>query len=72
MIYTLIALPRMEFLLFTVVLRAVENKVDVLALTDHDTISGLAEAKAQADLLGIKFINGVEISTNWENYDLFI
>lgn len=55
-----------------VVLRAVENKVDVLALTDHDTISGLAEAKAQADLLGIKFINGVEISTNWESRSIHI
>ena len=41
---------------------AAKNRVDVLALTDHDTIDGLAEAKLAADRLGIRFIPGVEIS----------
>ncbi|MDH2927192.1 PHP domain-containing protein [Lonepinella koalarum] len=48
-----------------VVRRAVENGVNVLALCDHDSIVGLAEAKAEADKQGIQFINGVEISTLW-------
>jgi predicted metal-dependent phosphoesterase TrpH len=33
-----------------------------LALTDHDTIAGLAEAAAEADKLGITFLPGIEIS----------
>lgn len=48
-----------------VVQRAKDNGVDVLALTDHDTLSGLAEAQAAADQLGLKLIPGVEISVSW-------
>lgn len=36
--------------------------IDVLALTDHDTILGIDEAKTVANELGITLINGVEIS----------
>lgn len=54
--------------------RAVANAVDVLAITDHDTVSGLAEAhKAiQEQQLPLTLINGVEISTNWKNNDIHI
>ena len=45
--------------------RAVANGVDCLALTDHDEISGLTEAREQAAELGLRFINGVEISITW-------
>lgn len=38
--------------------------IDYLALTDHDSVSGIAEAKAAAQDLPISIINGVEISTN--------
>jgi len=48
-----------------VVRRAHANGVDLLALTDHDEVGGLAEARAVADELGLKFINGVEISVSW-------
>jgi predicted metal-dependent phosphoesterase TrpH len=33
-----------------------------IALTDHDTIAGLAEASAEAGRLGIAFVPGIEIS----------
>jgi predicted metal-dependent phosphoesterase TrpH len=33
-----------------------------LALTDHDTITGLAEASAEATRLGLTFVPGIEIS----------
>lgn len=36
--------------------------IDVLALTDHDTISGLQMAKQTAESIGLTFIFGVEIS----------
>ncbi|MFQ1022457.1 PHP domain-containing protein [Avibacterium paragallinarum] len=55
-----------------VVQRAYEQQVSVLALTDHDSISGLDEAQAKADQLGMRLINGVEISTQWENRAIHI
>ena len=52
--------------------RAAQQGVNVLALTDHDSISGLAEARRAANELGIEFIHGVEISTEWENRGIHI
>lgn len=45
--------------------RALANGVDVLALTDHDEISGLSEARDQAAALGLRFVDGVEVSVSW-------
>ena len=39
--------------------RAAGNGVDMLALTDHDELGGLAAARAVADELGMRFVNGV-------------
>ena len=52
--------------------RAVDNGVDMLALTDHDEISGLAEARAQAAELGLRFIDGVEVSVSWGGITIHI
>ncbi|ATA22230.1 hypothetical protein EDC48_11864 [Gibbsiella quercinecans] len=56
------------------VLRAVEMRVGVLAITDHDTTDGLAEAAAAIahHRLSLQLINGVEISTQWENHEIHI
>jgi len=40
--------------------------VDVLALTDHDTTDGLAEAADCARRLGLQLVPGVEISVSWQ------
>lgn len=48
-----------------VVRRARENGVELLALTDHDELGGLAEARATADEIGLRFVDGVEISISW-------
>lgn len=45
--------------------RAKQHGVDVWALTDHDEVSGIAEARATAQSLGMRFIAGVEISITW-------
>lgn len=45
--------------------RAHENGVKVLALTDHDTMSGIPEALEAARRHRIKIIPGVEISTKF-------
>ncbi len=48
-----------------VVRRAQENGVELLALTDHDELGGLAEARAMADEIGLPFVDGVEVSISW-------
>lgn len=45
--------------------RAHAKGVELLALTDHDELAGLAEARATAEELGLRFVNGVEISVSW-------
>lgn len=55
-----------------VVARAASRGVDVLALTDHDEVSGLAEARAAAACVGIGFVSGTELSVSWEDLTLHI
>ncbi len=45
--------------------RASENRTDVMALTDHDEVQGIPEARSAAKKYGVKFVPGVEISTTW-------
>jgi 3',5'-nucleoside bisphosphate phosphatase len=45
--------------------RAKAGGVDVWALTDHDEIDGIPEARAAAKALGMKYVTGVEISVTW-------
>ena len=52
--------------------RAVDNGVDMLALTDHDETQGLAQARGVADAFGMRFINGVEISIEWSGLQVHI
>lgn len=52
--------------------RAAGNGVDVLALTDHDEISGLGEARTHAAELGLRFIDGVEVSVSWGGITIHI
>src|SRR5690606_7932794 len=48
-----------------VVERAARRGVRMLALTDHDTLSGLEEAHAAARLHDVRLIDGVEVSVTW-------
>lgn len=52
--------------------RAAANGVDMLALTDHDDLDGLPSARIAADELGMAFVNGVEISIEWEKLQIHI
>lgn len=54
------------------VARAHGNGVQTYALTDHDTLSGLPDARAAAESHGMRFINGVEISVSWAHETLHI
>lgn len=55
-----------------VVARAAARGVSHLALTDHDDIDGLAAARQAAAELDLVFVNGVEISIEWENHPIHV
>lgn len=55
-----------------VVRRAAARGVDVLALTDHDELGGLAEAAEAARAAGITLVPGSELSVSWENLTLHV
>ena len=44
---------------------AKERGLSALALTDHDTIGGIAEAAAEAAKIGLDFLPGIEISCEY-------
>lgn len=46
--------------------------LDVIALTDHDTVAGVEEAQGAARALSIEVIPGVEVSTSYAGVDLHI
>ena len=52
--------------------RAADNGVDILALTDHDELRGLSEARARAGELGLRFVDGVEVSVSWGGVTIHI
>lgn len=52
--------------------RACGQGVKMFALTDHDELSGLAEARAEAEACGMTFVAGVEISVSWQSETLHI
>ena len=55
-----------------VVQRAAARGVAVLALTDHDQLDGLQEAREAAHESGIFLIDGVEISVSWRGRTLHV
>ncbi|MBD1581665.1 RNase RNM [Pseudoalteromonas sp. S16_S37] len=54
--------------------RATEKGVDVLAITDHDTIAAIEPAREyiKAQALELELISGVEISTKWQSFEIHI
>jgi 3',5'-nucleoside bisphosphate phosphatase len=61
-----------EFTPAKLVEKAAENGIETLALTDHDTVAGLGEAHSAAVLNDINLINGIELSTQWNNKTIHI
>jgi len=52
--------------------RAAAARIDVLALTDHDTIAGLADAAECAAEVGLGLVAGVEISASWRSQAIHV
>jgi predicted metal-dependent phosphoesterase TrpH len=55
-----------------VIERAANHAAKVVALTDHDTLAGVAEAAEAATRLGIGFVVGAELSVTWQQKQLHI
>jgi predicted metal-dependent phosphoesterase TrpH len=54
--------------------RAANRQVDLLAITDHDCVDGLAQARqAIVDKqLKLTLIDGIEITSNWLNHEIHV
>lgn len=55
-----------------VVRAAVAGKLDVIAITDHDTGSGVAEALEAARGLPVRVIPGIELSTHHDGVEIHV
>ena len=55
-----------------VVRRAAGRGVEVIALTDHDEIAGLDEAREAARETGLTFITGSELSVTWHDTTIHV
>ncbi len=51
---------------------AKKTGLSAVALTDHDTIQGLAKARPIADSLGLELVPGVELSTDYQGKEVHI
>ncbi|PYE32102.1 hypothetical protein DFP83_107120 [Idiomarina fontislapidosi] len=54
--------------------RAQANGVSVLAITDHDNVAGVAEARQHIEQSNydLKLVSGVELSCWWESFEIHI
>jgi predicted metal-dependent phosphoesterase TrpH len=55
-----------------IVARAAVRGVDILALTDHDEVSGLVEARVAVAATRMTLVAGTEISASWERLTIHV
>lgn len=55
-----------------IILLAKEKNLSALALTDHDTISGLPAARLAAQKYGLELVPGIELSTDYNGTEVHI
>lgn len=51
---------------------AKDHELRALAVTDHDTVAGISEARAEAEMLGIELVPGVEISASFGSVPIHV
>jgi predicted metal-dependent phosphoesterase TrpH len=54
------------------VARAATARLTTIAVTDHDTVAGIAEARTAADALGITLVSGIEITAVESGVDVHV
>jgi predicted metal-dependent phosphoesterase TrpH len=52
--------------------RAVLNQIDVLSITDHDTVSGFIEATEVNEKYGLKLVPGIELSAQYKEFEVHV
>jgi predicted metal-dependent phosphoesterase TrpH len=55
-----------------IVATAVETGLTAIALTDHDTLEGVPQARNAAKRAGIRFAGGVELSVEWREQTMHL
>jgi 3',5'-nucleoside bisphosphate phosphatase len=50
--------------------KAKATGIRLISITDHDSVSGLAEAESHAKEIGIEFVPGIEITSSYRRYQL--
>ena len=56
----------------TLLKKALDARVRVLALTDHDTTAGIMPLREAAAGCDIAIIDGIELSSRWKKYDIHV
>lgn len=56
----------------SLVRKAKDAGLKTIAITDHDTLSGIGEAQAAGRELGVRVIAGVEISTKYRGHNVHV
>lgn len=51
---------------------AITQGIDCFALTDHDSVFGCEEIQTYAKKVGMRVLNGMELSTNYKGYSVHI
>ncbi|MCI8993020.1 MAG: PHP domain-containing protein [Eubacterium sp.] len=51
---------------------AKKSRLSAIALTDHDSVSGIAEASEAAVNAGVEFVPGIELSTDYQGKELHV
>jgi PHP domain len=44
---------------------AVKARLDLIAVTDHDTMASVAEARSRGEAVGLRVVAGQEVTTRW-------
>jgi len=51
---------------------AAQARLRVLSVTDHDTVAGVAEARAAAAAYGIRLVTGIEMTAVDDGHDVHV
>jgi 3',5'-nucleoside bisphosphate phosphatase len=54
------------------VAHAARHGVELLALTDHDSVAGCAEAATACTAAGLRFVSGCELSSSWRGQAIHV
>ena len=52
--------------------RAANSGITILSVTDHDTVAGLPEARSTAETVGIRVVDGIEITAVHDGKDVHV